>query len=230
MIIILFINVLTYWGMGKLMEPDPMLEDLGLTLNYDMTSSLLQAAYNGSFSMIAGVVIAIFVCLDYSQGTIKTVIAKGYSRTKVYFAKLIGCSAISVFMYICALLFGWLFGIMFFGFTPPDNAKWLAVLGVQFVSVIALSAFSFFLSAVLRKVAPAIVLILVIPIVIELILIVIDLFAETHISDYWISTVFNSLTSSDISTERILWALFASMMYVGAFIVSGWGLSRKYSY
>ncbi len=39
--------------------------------------------------MFAGIVTALLVCDDYEQQTIKNIYARGYSRSQVYFSKLI---------------------------------------------------------------------------------------------------------------------------------------------
>jgi len=231
MIFTLFLNVLTMWGMEEMMRElaEEMGEMAGL-LEYDMITSVLQAANNASFVMLSGIVIAIMVCSDFSQGTVKTVISCGYSRTHVYFAKLISMSVMSAFMYLVAIFFGWIFGMAFFGFSVPADASWLGILAVQFVSAIALAAFSFFLSAAVRKLSTSIVLIIVVPTVIQLVLTIVDLFAETNLSDYWISSVFALLSQTGVEASRIISALIASFVYVGVFIASGWLLNRKYSY
>ena len=233
MIATLFLNVLTFWAMEFVMDDFGGMEDmgeLGAMLGFDMISMVLQAASNGSFTLLCGIVIALFVCSDFSQGTVKTVVARGFSRTRIYFAKLVAITVMSVLMYLAVVLFGWLFGMMFFGFEAPPDARWLGVLAVQFVSAIAFAAFAFFLSAVLRKTAVAIIVIIAMPVVIELILTLIDLFAETNIGDYWISSVFTMLSQAGVEPRRIIIALAVSLVYVAAFVASGWALSRKYSY
>ena len=151
-------------------------------LQNDMISTMLSAAGNGSFTLLCGIVIALFVCSDYSQGTVKTVVTKGFSRTRIYFAKLAAVAVMSIFMYLVVILFGWLFGMMFFGFDVPPTREWLGVLAVQFVSAIAFAAFAFFLSAVLRKTVLAIVVLIALPTFIELVLTMVDLFLETNAS------------------------------------------------
>lgn len=54
-------------------------------------SSLLTAVNSSNFTMICGIFIALFVCTDYDQQTIKNVYSRGFSRSKVYFAKYIVC-------------------------------------------------------------------------------------------------------------------------------------------
>ena len=231
MIASLFINVLTYWAMINLSDGAfGGMEDMGIILGIDMISSMLQAANNGSLTLIAGIVVAIFVCSDYSQGTIKNVIARGYSRTKVYFAKLIAVSAMVVGMFLVCLIFGFLFGLMFFGFDAPESARWLGILAVQLVATAAFAAFAFFFAALFRKMAPSIILIIVVPTVVQLILTLVDIFAETNFSDYWITSLFTSLITVSVSTSRIIISLVISLAYTALFAVSGWALGRKHSY
>lgn len=187
MVALLLLNVLTIWGMEYLMSELADEEELGMMgdlLQNDMISTMLSAASNGSFTLLCGIVVALFVCSDYSQGTVKTVVAKGFSRTRIYFAKLAATSVMSVFMYLTVILFGWLFGMMFFGFDAPLGLEWLGVLAVQFVSAIAFAAFAFFLSAVFRKTAVAIVVLIALPTFIEVVLTMVDLFLETNIGDF----------------------------------------------
>ncbi|MBE6644959.1 MAG: hypothetical protein E7612_06245 [Ruminococcaceae bacterium] len=233
MVAMLLLNVLTMWGMDYLMSDLYGEEDAGMLAGMfqnDMISTVLSAAGNGSFTLLCGIVIALFVCSDYSQGTVKTVVARGFSRTRIYFAKLAAIAVMSVFMYLTVILFGWLFGMLFFGFDAPSDLTWLATLSVQFVSAIGFAAFAFFLSAVLRKTVLAVIAIIAFPAVIELVITMIDLFAETNIGDYWITTVFTMLSQSGIDSTRIIIALFVSVAYAAAFVTGGWALSRKYSY
>lgn len=227
----LLLNVFTYWAMESVMSEElGSMGDMGVIVGFDMITSVLQAANNGSLTLIAGIVISIFVCSDYSQGTIKNIIARGYSRTTVYFAKLLAVCVMTAAMFLVCVLFGFIFGTAFFGFTAPAGARWLGMLAVQLVATVAFSAFAFFFSNLFRKMAPSIILIIVVPTVVQVVLTLIDIFAKTNLSDYWITSVFASLATVGVSTSRILISLAASLLYVAAFVASGWALGRKTSY
>ena len=231
MVFSVLLNVLTYWGMAKLVAGElGAMEELGVIVGFDMITSVLQAANNGSLTVIAGIVISIFVCSDYSQGTIKVILARGYSRTKVYFAKLAAVSVIAASMFAVCLLFGWLFGMAFFGVGGVSGVKWIAILAVQLVSVLAFAAFAFLFAALFRKIAPSIIMIIVLPTVVQLVLSLIDIFAETSLSDYWITSLFASLATMSVSASRIIIALVTSLIYTAVFVTLGWLASRKRSY
>ena len=61
-------------------------EDATMTLPsaVDTLASALQGA---NATLLIGIFTALFVCGDHSDGTIKNIYAKGYTRTSVYFAK-----------------------------------------------------------------------------------------------------------------------------------------------
>jgi ABC-2 type transport system permease protein len=191
---------------------------------------VLTAAANGSYTIIAGIVTVLFVCCDYSQGTIKNVIARGVSRERVYLAKLIAVIIIAVALYITVILFGFLFGLILFGFDTPDSARWLGVLGVQFLAALGTAYLSFLTASAIRKVGPSILIVILVPTVVELLLTLIDLFMETHISDYFITTVFNFLSTGDVSVSRLIASLITTAVYMLLFVGGGYLLSRKSEY
>ena len=236
MIALLFINIITIYGMALLSDvfDETMTEtekDLFFSMfSLNVVSSVLTAAANGSYTIIVGIVTVLFVCSDYAQGTIKNVIARGGSRERVYLAKLIAVTIIAVALYITVILFGFLFGVILFGFDAPDSARWLGVLAVQFLAALGTAYLSFFAASAIRKVGPSILVIILVPSVVELLLTLIDLFAETHISDYFITTVFNFLSTSDVELSRVISSLITTFAYTAGFIGGGYLLSRKSEY
>ena len=57
-----------------------------LPTTFEMVRSALQG---GNVILILGVFTALFVCSDYTDGTMKNIYDKGYGRTNVYFSELI---------------------------------------------------------------------------------------------------------------------------------------------
>lgn len=53
------------------------------------TDGITSALASGNITLIIGIFTALFVCEDFTDGIIKNIYAKGYSRNKVYFSKLI---------------------------------------------------------------------------------------------------------------------------------------------
>jgi ABC-2 type transport system permease protein len=196
----------------------------------DVISTVLTAAANASYPIVVGIVIVLFVCRDFSQGTVKTIIARGIKRESFYFAKLIVVTVIALAFYLAVIIFGFIFGLLFFGFNAPDSARWLGVLGVQLVAAPGTAYLAFFASDALKRMGPSIIIVIIVPTVVELVITLVDLFLETNTSDYFITTVFNFLSSADVSVSRLVAALITSLVYTAIFIAGGYLLSRKTEY
>ena len=72
--------------------------------------SFIQTAINNSnFTLLSAIFVSIFVCADQAGKTIKTIYAKGYSRTEVYFSKYI----VSLIATIICVLVAYIFSALF---------------------------------------------------------------------------------------------------------------------
>ena len=230
---LLFLSVFTMYVAADMLANGPdaeKMEGISIIADYDMITSILQAPGNANFAILIGIVIIIFVTSDFTQGTIKTVVARGASRSKIYFAKLIVAGIISVGSYLVCLALGLVFGIAFFGFEAPDTARWLGVLAVQFVAALAIAAFSYLVAVTFRTTSTAILLIIFLPIGLSLVLGIIDIVADTTLSDYWISTVFENLSVATVSVKRVVISLITSVCYLAAFIGMGYISTKKYDF
>ena len=231
---LLFLSVFTMYVAADVLASGAPVEGKeeipAMLLDYDMITSLLQAPSNANFTILIGIVIIIFVTSDFTQGTIKTVVARGSSRSKIYFAKLIVAGVMSVGAYLICLVLGLVFGIAFFGFEMPDTSRWLGVLAVQFVAALAIAAFSYLVAVTFRKTSTAILLIIFLPIGLSLVLGIIDIVADTTLSDYWISTVFENLSVATVSVKRIVVSLITSVCYLMAFVGMGYISTKKYDF
>ena len=212
-----------------------MIEEEGLpaeefVVEYDPITSMLQAASTGEFALLIGIVIVLFVTSDFKQGTIKVVIARGYSRTKIYYAKLVSAIIMSVGAYLACLITGLISGFIFFDFVKPESARWLGVLAVQMVAAVAVAVFCYVVAVTFRKTSSAILFILFAPIGLELVLGIVDLLADTNLADYWITTVFQNLSVTSVGSSRIVGSLIASVAYLAAFFGLGYINTQKYDF
>lgn len=202
----------------------------GLTLAMDGVSFGLMGVDNGSFVMIMGVIIALMVCDDYEQHIVKVIFARGYTRLQFYFAKLAAALVVTTACFVVteAVAFG--LGAAFFGAGKADIGKLLAVLGVQYVAVLANAAFIFFLSSLFRKTGLCIAAALVAPTVITLVLQLVDAAVRSdsfRAADYWISSCFSSLYDINVATDKMLICLGLCVAYAAAFIIVGALVSRR---
>ncbi len=66
---------------------------------------LVGAVSSSNFTIVLAIFLSLFVCSDYTNGTLKNIIARGYSRTRIYAVKYmvsLGCHNI---LYHCLLAY-----------------------------------------------------------------------------------------------------------------------------
>ena len=198
--------------------------------SFNSVSFALMGMDNSSFIMIMGVVIALMVCDDYEQHTVKIIFARGYSRLQFYFSKLVTAfAAITVaFLIVEPAAFG--IGAAFFGVGEVDMGKAFALLAIQYVAVLANAAFIFMLSCIFRRTGLSIAAALVAPTVITLILQLADAFIRSEsikVADFWMSSCFATLSQLSAETEKMMFCLGLCSAYTVIFVVIGALISRK---
>lgn len=194
-------------------------------------SSMLTAVSASDFTLIVGIFIALYVCGDFGQHTIKNIYSRGFSRTSVYFSKLIICVAYTVAMYIISLLFALILGCAFFGGYEAESGRVVALIFGQLIACIAYSTVAFSISFMVRKNGVAIALTIVIPLVLTLILSLIDvaISSETFaLSDYWLDGILTNLSQSSASNKTIITGYLLPVVY-GALFVSAGFLANYYA-
>ncbi len=195
----------------------------------DGFSGILTAGAAGNLNTALCVFIALFVCLDYTQKTIKTVYAKGYSRENVFFSKLIMTWVGATVMYLVVALCAFVAYSAFFGVGEVEAGKFLAVFGVQYVSIMANVAMFYAITILLRSIGAAIPIGIFAPSVISLILNLVDAFGELKIklSDYWVGNFSMELYSVDVKSDRLWEILLTSLVYIVLLIGGASLLQRK---
>lgn len=197
---------------------------------FDSVSFALMSMDNSSFVMIMGVVIALMVCDDFEQRTVKIIFARGYSRLQFYFSKLIAAFvAVTVaFVVVEPTAFG--VGAAFFGAGNADIGKAMTLIAIQYVAVLANAAFIFMLSCIFRKTGLSIAAALVAPTVITLILQIADAIAKPEnirIADFWMSSCFATLSNISAEGGKMIFCLCLCAAYTVVFTVIGALISKK---
>lgn len=189
---------------------------------------MLSALSSNAFTTLIGIFAAIFLCEDYTLKTVKNVYARGFSRTRVYFSKLLAVLIGTTVAVIITLLFNFALGMIFLGrvgdfynfFLYVD--QYLTVL--VFVSLVVLTVF------LTKKISLAILALLFAPMLGGLLLGLVDLLIRSDtfaIADYWFST-FMASVSQPASTQRLLTVGIGSIVYTAAFVCIGWLVNEKH--
>ena len=199
-------------------------EDLTNQFQLSGIQALLSASADSSFNLIICIFISLFVCDDYSQQTIKTIHARGYARTTVYFSKLISVLTAATIMYVVVLLVSFLFGTAFFGIGEPGNFKFIALIGAQYVILMACTCLYFVIASLLRNKGAAISVCIVGPIVLNILLALWDAAITTgsfSSVDYWVENLLTDMSSLTVSQDRILACLATAIIYMGVSLTMG---------
>jgi len=126
-------------------------------LKNDLLSSYLVNSTN-TFSLLtlfAIVIASSSVASEFSWGTIKLLLIRPVSRTKILFSKYMSVLIFSLFMMILLLVASLLIGVILFGLNEGvanlDLSNLLAVYGYNSISLVMMATFAFMISTVFRS-------------------------------------------------------------------------------
>ena len=194
-VVFVVMNALVYILLDNLMrEIDPEL--VSSYSAYGFT----KGALTNSFVTIIGVFIAIYATEDFTHGTCKNVIAKGYKRLEVYFSKyivsLIAILVIALLCVVTALGMGLALFVNDFG-EVTDNIP-VIILG-QLLCVLVFHSLFYTIAYTIGKAGAAIAINIMAPLGITLLLTVGNLLINQEnfdLSHYWIDGIFSNFTGS----------------------------------
>lgn len=196
-----------------------------------------------TFTMLCGIFVALLVCGDFSQQTIKNVYARGFSKAQMYFAKFAAALFGAFIMFVLNYAVSFLFGVILFGGIEVDG-KMAYDMAAQLCTVFAFTAFAFMVSFIFRKTGAGVALAILGPTIVNIVLMLVSMIArvERSFSEYWISGILTKLSgaSADNLTEITdTWAegtltysditlcLMLSLVYTAVFLFIGYYVNKK---
>lgn len=198
---------------------------------------VLSAVSASDFTLIAGIFIALYVCGDYSQKTIKNVYSRGFSRRNVYFSKLIVVIAYVVVMFIITEVFALAVGSAFFGFKPQGGNIFWRLLGQLFVCI-AYAAFCYAIANMLKKTGVVLAIVIIVPTVLTGVLALVDTLIAVYLADvmnmgkfalgdYWLDGMLTVLGDTASSVTKIVISCILPVIYAGLFLTAGYMGNRN---
>lgn len=192
-------------------------------------SALLSAVSSSNFTMICGIFIALFVCTDFDQQTIKNVYSRGFSRDCVYFAKFMASAIATVAMFAVTLVFTYAAGsVMFDGTAEAGN--YAALIAGQLIFCLAYSSFVFAVSLVVKKVGISIALAILGPSLIGTVINLVDAFLKIEnfkFASYWLDGFLADLTSLATDSARLTVCIVLSLVYAAVFFGAGYLINKR---
>lgn len=223
--------------------------DYAMKISADMakTNSTLSSAISGNIeltglyclmtmlsgsgiAMILAIFVPLFVCGDYSNGTIKNVIAKGYPRTRLFAAKYIVSVVAAVVMSILCWLTAFLTGTALAGIGSGWNASILLPLLAQLIVVCSYVSLFFMISVLIKKTGAVLAVGIVAPMVITLLISFLDYIINSKsfkIADYWLSGTFANVSAMSVANDILIRSFISAGIYLIVPVVIGLFVFRK---
>ena len=197
-------------------------------------SYLMEAISGSALSAVLAVFIPLFICEDYTSGTIRNIITRGFSRLEIFIAKLIAVLAATVLMTAVCLAAAYLVGTAFWGAGEPSlGSEQIKILLCQLAVIAAYATMFFAISSMLQKVGGSIAICLILPMAAVILLSLADAALaerEIELSGYWIENLGRSLASVEAEAEDIKKALIGAGCYFAASIAFSWLVIMKREY
>jgi ABC-2 type transport system permease protein len=230
----------TYDFLQKNMTPE-MLEQIYDTSNSGFNASvpsnlfpdtmdgqfmLSQAFAGNTLQLILAVFVSLFVASEFTTGTIKNMVAKGFSRWKIYFAKLLTVWIASLIMMFVAALSAVLIGTILWGF--GDIADGLGkniftFFGLQILLCFALTAVFITIAIAVRSNGGSIAINICMIAFAALVTSLLDAMLPDGktISQYWIQNNIVAVSTLSFTTKQITQSLWISISYLVVFVLLG---------
>ncbi|MEG0614831.1 MAG: hypothetical protein RR540_03670 [Oscillospiraceae bacterium] len=106
------------------------------------------AIVSNGFYIVFGIAFALFATADFSTGTIKCTVSKGFERWKVFASKAVVTGICGAILIGSTIISAFVFGAIFFGFEGTTAAIVLGFLGFLGLQILLIFAFSFFVTMV----------------------------------------------------------------------------------
>ena len=197
-------------------------------------SNMLQSSLTGgNLPLIIGIFVALFTCEDYTDGIIKNIYAKGYSRIEVYFSKLIAVCIFSAVACLVSIVVSFASGLVLFDIGSGMDAHAVLVLATQvFVIVFGYTTMFFTISTILKKTGGSIAGCIVAPMVVSLVFGMADSFLHNNnikFANYWLDGIFESIAKapSDVTRSTLISAVVISAAYAIVCIAIGIKTSKR---
>lgn len=109
------------------------------------------SAITGNIPMFLGIIIGIYVTAEFTHGTMKNVVSKGFSKIKIYLSKYITMLAAAYIF----LLFTWMIATIgatiFSGEFGAINGKYIAIIGIELLLYAGLIALLLLVAMVVKN-------------------------------------------------------------------------------
>jgi ABC-2 type transport system permease protein len=190
----------------------------------------MTANSGNNISLIIAIFTALFVCNDFSQGTIKNVISRGYTRTQVFASKLIAVLCAVLIMFIMSFLTGFLCGSIIWKTAGSFESSYISVIAAQIFAVAAMGIMFFAASALVPQKGAAIGIGIGVSIGVPILFSLLDLVIKSKkitLSSYWIDTALSNVSALKVSSSVMTHSVICAAVYFVLFGFLSWLFMQK---
>lgn len=149
-----------------------------------------------SFELFVAIFIALFYTLDISNGTMKNIIARGFSRKQVFVSKFMTIMFGVTIMFILSFIFSYIITLIAGGKIDALNGNVLSKIGVYYLNVLGIASLYTLISSIVSKSSGALVACILTNFLAPTLLFTLDtllkLKANISISKFWIANATNN--------------------------------------
>ena len=192
---------------------------------YNASNTML-STFAGDSKIFIAIVVSIFAASEFGFGTIKNIASRGFSRTGIYFSKLIGACVIAlVIQLVYSVAYTGTAAIMW-GFGEVSASFWpetLKIIGLEILLTLAYTSVFVMVSMLIRQSGAAIAINLCITM--QFINLFVQLAqaglhkifnVEVALSDYLLSTNAANLVSGGVTSEMMTRSLLSRGLLAGS--------------
>lgn len=240
------ITPLLYKAIFALMSMEELLEMEALLGSQVNSKVLFFTSFSPSnnFGLILPILLAIILCKDFSQGTIRNKVICGKSRTKIYFSLLCTCAIYMFALILAQAILTLAVSLIFFDyqateFTAGDFGYLMASIALEFVVYLFISALLTFFIVSMKNAGLAIVMYFAINFLLLIVGSITQMafmFADPTTVSYDVLQFVNNanmFTSTLIGTGtgytgmELIAILLPNLLLAAALVFFGWMIFRK---
>lgn len=172
--------------------------------------SMLETSFTGNgFQLLLGIFAALFISIEFSTGSMKMIVSKGFFRTKIFVSKFLAICFANIVFVAVSVVGTYLSSLVLFehGVVPEQFLnRFLSVIALEIAGIIAFSAVASMVSIICRNMPAAIIVNILIVAFAGNIANVLDLLTQKKfgLTDYWVINAMEAASSFSLSGSDIL--------------------------
>lgn len=173
----------------------------------------------GNILIILAILVPIYVSSEFTNGTMKNIASKSFTRTQIYLSKLIVMLIVNTIIMISFVAVSTVTSTILWGFGEPTKDALFQILrlfGLEILLFCGLTALFNMISMLIKNVGGSIAVSICILIFTEIIILILHtfVFKDTDISKFWIVYNTSTISALKLTSESIRIALINGIGFI----------------